>query len=300
MRARDLYIIRAIQREPTPERLRDFDPWDEEQAGIIEAALLTDGKYKRRVHPIDGGTRVLVKQQTDPDYIFRVWVEEMPYREAARRFGKRNNNQKKPSPFYRYKVGVQAEEEGMLAIKRALDAVGVMPTRGHSSYGGNGVAGDFSAIQAAERIINLWRRQHGEDEYEAASDHLIWTLTMTREAYPQHGDPGIADAHDGDIIQAVAYIGQNYPEIVGDEDAEQRVRHALTTWLRARTPLFVRGQMMRPENWRQALVKQTGSVGGSMSRGHQIGALIVTNHNSAARPKQRLMRVPRKTAGVPA
>ena len=279
MRARDLTIIREIQREPTPDRLRKFEPWDEAKVGILLASKITDGEFKGKVHPYDGGTRILFKQQNDPDYVFRVWVEETTYEEAARRFLYHNQLQMKPSAFFRYRVGLQAKEPVPIAIKKALDTVGLIPSKSHSTYG-NGVSGDFAALTAAERIIGNYTKAYGQDETDAASDHLAWVLTQTRIAYPQHGDPGAADAHDADLIQAISYIGLTYPQIVDNDEMEHSVRHATTTWLRKDTQLFKRGDLMRPTSWRLALLSAKGTGAGSSSRGIQMGTLIVTNHNA--------------------
>jgi hypothetical protein len=199
-----------------------------------------------------------------------------------------NQLSQKPSAFARYAVGIHANEEVALAIKDSLDTLNLAATPGVSSYGnGAGEPGQFAALAAAERIIKAGFKQTGT--FEGASEHLVWVLTLTRTAYPDHGGKGAADAHDHDIIQAVSWIGLAYPKVVGDDEIEANLRRALTTWLGKDDKLHYRGTLMRPSNWRVALANAgTGShVAGSQSRGQAIGGLIVRNYNREMRPQLR-------------
>lgn len=285
LRARDLHIIRAYQRKPSEERLRKFDPWEDAKVGIILVAQITDGTHKGRLHPYDGATRVLVKQRTEPDYVFPCYVTPMTGQEAAEAFLVFNQESVRPSAFNRYQVGIHAKKSAPLQIKRALDALELDASPGHSSYGGDGKRGEFAAFAAAERIVSTAFAR--SDSWPMAGAHFAWCLTLTRAAYPDHGSPGTPDAHDADIIQAASYLGLTYPAIVGDSDAEAHVRDAMTTWHGARSALLEEAQAMRPGHWRQLLAGASGNTGGSQSRGYQIGALIATNHNRVHKPQLR-------------
>src|SRR6187455_2736743 len=91
-KASELFVIPTIQRRATDDRLRKMArEWDTRKIGIIEVARITDGEYKGRLHPTDGGTRVLAQQlYGDPDFLFLFVIRDMTYAEAAQEFLWRN------------------------------------------------------------------------------------------------------------------------------------------------------------------------------------------------------------------
>ncbi len=288
--AKDLTVIAAIQRQPSPARVRQFqgEKWNEAKTGILQVARITDGEYKGRLHIVDGGTRWKAKMNDgDENYMFPCFVRDMTLEEAAKAFLAFNKDSQKPSAFARYMVGVRAGEPVALAMKRAFELVPVMPNASVSTFGdGNGTLGDFAAIAAAERIVTTAYKAEGD--WEKGSDLLAWSITTGRRAYPQFGHPGVAFGHDADIIQAIASIGMLNPLAVGDDERERNFAHAINTWLgqgERQTKLFKYGQTMEPSHWKVALVDATKNHGGSSSRGQALAKLIVTNHNRELKPQ---------------
>jgi hypothetical protein len=287
--AKELNVIKTIQREPTPARVRQFmgEKWDDHKTGILSVARIIEGEYKGRLHIVDGGTRWKAKMNDgDENYVFPCYVRDMTVEEAAQAFLAFNKDSMKPSAFARYAVGIRAGEKSALAMKRAFESVPVMPNQSVSSYGDNGNAGDFSAIAAAERIVTTAYKAEGD--WDKASDLLAWTISLGRRAYPQHGHTGAAHGHDADIIQAIARIAMLNSVVIDDDDREHNLAHAINTWLgtgERNTKLFKTGQRMEPPHWKVALVEATKSHGGSSSRGQQLAKLIVTNHNRKFKPQ---------------
>jgi hypothetical protein len=287
--AKQLTIIKAIQREPTSARVRQFqgERWNEHKTGILSVARITEGEYTGRLHIVDGGTRWRAKiNDGDENYVFPCYVRNMTLEEAAQAFLAFNKDSMKPSAFARYQVGVRAGEESALAMKRAFDAVPVNPSQSTSTFGDNNVAGDFSAIAAAERIVTTAYKADGD--WDKASDLLAWCIKIGRQAYPQHGYNGTAHGHDADIVQAIARIGMLNPLVINDEQRERNLARAINTWMgtgERNTKLFKTGQTMEPAHWKVALVEATKSHGGSSSRGQQLAKLLVTNHNRKLKPQ---------------
>lgn len=288
--AKDLTVIRAIQRQPSPARVRQFqgEKWNEAKTGILQLARISEGEYKGRLHIVDGGTRWQAKiNDGDENYLFPCYVKHMTLEEAAKAFLAFNKDSMKPSAFSRYVVGVRAGEPVALAMKRAFELVPVSPNPSVSTFGnGDGVPGDFAAIAAAERITTTAYKADGE--WDKASDLLTWTIKMGRDAYPQHGHPGTAYGHDADIIQAIASIGMQNPLVIGEDQRETNLAHGIHTWLgtgERNTKLFKHGQTMEPSHWKVALVDATKNHGGSSSRGQALAKLIVTNHNRELKPQ---------------
>lgn len=291
VKASELIVIESIQRTPTDDRIRRIGlAWDDEQVGTLQVARILDpGVWHDALHVYDGGTRLRsAVKYVDPDYPFECLIKPKTLVEAAEAFLVFNGLSQKPNAYSRFKVGVECGEPNALAIQVALAAVGVEATAGTSKYG-NGDPGLFAAFAAAERVVKTHFARHGS--YDDAAVHLAWCLSMTREAFPQHGLSGPAQAHDADAVQAVSYLGLTYGSIVGKAEAEARVRHAMTTWMGKSTKdtkLFANGEPMTPERWRVALVAQDkAKSGGSASRGYQIGGLIAQNHNRGLKPVLR-------------
>lgn len=285
-KASEINIIPTIQRKPTDDRLRkmalSFDP---RKIGIIELARITDGEYKGRLHPTDGGTRVeSQKQYGDPDYLFLCVVREMTYAEAAQEFLWRNGLSMKPSAFSKFAVGVRAGVPEALAVEKALRYLNLSGSPSSSTYG-NGDEGTFAAFAAAERIVLASYKVSGD--WDEASAHFQWALNTGREAYPQHGEKGTAVGHDADLIQAISVIGLLNPKVTEDTGPYTNLLHAITTWLgksESKQKLFKYGEPMRPEQWRVQTMSATKNTGGSSSRGSQMARQIVLNHRQAFSP----------------
>lgn len=286
--AKDLTVIAAIQRQPSPARVRQFqgEKWNEAKTGILSVARISEGEYKGRLHIVDGGTRWKAKMDDgDENYVFPCYVRDMTLEEAAQAFLAFNKDSMKPSAFARYRVGVRAGEDAALAMQRAFEKVPVVASQSMSTYGDNNDPGDFAAIAAGERIVLTAYKAEGD--WDKASDLLAWCITLGRKAYPQHGDPGTAHGHDADIIQAIARIGMLNPIVIGDSDREANLARAINSWFgtgERNTKLFKTNQRMEPSHWKVALVEATKSHGGSSSRGQQLAKLLVTNHNRKFKP----------------
>src|SRR6478672_4435622 len=149
--ARELFVIRAIQRKPTPARVRKLaTTWNDEMVDLLHVARITDGEYQGRLHITDGGTRWLAKMESgDEAYPFVCWVREMTYVEAAQRFLWLNGESQRPNAFARFAVGVRAGRPEALAIEKALEAHHLVGSPGGSTFGDEGVPGEFAAFAAA-------------------------------------------------------------------------------------------------------------------------------------------------------
>ena len=295
--ARELSVIRAIQRKPTPARVRKLATnWNDEMVDLLHVARITDGEYAGRLHITDGGTRWEAKMEAgDEDYPFVCWVREMTFVEAAQRFLWLNGESMRPNAFARFAVGVRAGRPEALAIKRALDALHLVGSPGSSTYGGDDEPGEFAAFAAAERIVK--KEYELTDDWDAASELLRWSIDMGRRAYPQHGDKATAIGHDADLVQSLAAIATLNPSLRGDEQKEHNLILGLTTWYyqsEVKTRLFEFGQPMRPEQWRVATFAATKNAGGSGSRGTQMARQIVLNHNQKHTPHLRAPAAPKR------
>jgi hypothetical protein len=295
--ARELFVIHAIQRTPTPSRVRKLaTTWNDEMVDLLHVARISDGEYKGRLHITDGGTRWAAKMLAgDEDYPFVCWLREMTFVEAAQRFLWLNGESQRPNAFARFAVGVRAGRQEALAVKGALDSLHLVGSPGSSTYGGDQDPGEFAAFAAAERIVK--KEYEATGDWDAASQLLRWSIDMGRRAYPQHGDPATAIGHDADLIQSLATIATLNPGLAGDDLKESNLIHGLTTWLgesEAKTKLFEPGQLMKPEQWRVATFAATKNAGGSGSRGTQMARQIVLNHNQKLTPHLKAPAAPKR------
>lgn len=290
--AKELTVIAAIQRQPSPARVRQFqgDKWNEAKTGILSVARIKDGEYTGRLHIVDGGTRWKAKMNDgDEHYMFPCYVKEMTLEGAAQAFLAFNKDSMKPSAFSRYMVGVRAGEPAALAVKAALEMIPLTPNPSASPYGDDGTPGDFAAFAAAERIV--LKTYAAEPDWDKASELLAWSIGIGRRAYPQHGQPGAAHGHDADMIQAIARIGADNPLVLGDDTREHNLARAINTWLGTgdlNTKLFKTGATMEPSHWKIELMRETKNHGGSSSRGQVLAKLLVRNHNRDMTPKLKL------------
>jgi hypothetical protein len=288
--AKDLSVITAIQRQPSPARVRQFqgERWNEAKTGILSVARIIEGEYAGRLHVVDGGTRWKAKIEEDENYIFPCYVREMTLEGAAQAFLAFNKDSMKPSAFARFAVGVRAGEPAALAVKAALESIPLNPNPSVSNFGDETASspGEFAAFAAAERIVQKSYATNGD--WDTASELLAWSIRMGRRAYPQHGVPGAAFGHDADIIQAIARIGMENPLVLGDDQRERNLARGINTWTgtgERLTKLFKTGSAMEPSHWKIELMNETKSHGGSASRGHVLARLIVRNHNRDMTPR---------------
>ncbi len=289
MPAKELVVLKTIQREPSAARVRQFqgEKWDESKTGILQVARITDGEYKGQLHIVDGGTRWKAKMEDDDvNYMFPCYVRDMSYTDAAKAFLAYNKDSMKPSAFAKYAVGVRAGEPAPLAVKKALESIPLTPSQSGSSFGDQGKQGEFAAFAAADRIVQ--RAYAADPDWDKAAEILAWSIQMGRRAYPQNGQPGAAHGHDADTIQAIAKIGMANPLVVGDSEREKNLVGSINTWL-GNTPrlqkLFKYQSKMEPSHWKVELMNVTKNHGGSSSRGNVLADLIVKNHNRKYSPK---------------
>jgi hypothetical protein len=264
----DLTVVEEIQRVPKDSRIKTLgrNGWQQKKQGILLVAKITDGEHAGAYHVYDGGTRYRLGLQTvGESYVMPCWVEDMTLAEAAEKFDIFNSESKKPSPFDHYKVGVAYGEPHQTAIKRALDALGLVGAE-TSSYG-NGRPGEVAALVACKNVALGGYRASKDlpepDRWQAASDRLVEVLEILRDAYTT------ADAHDGDMIQAVARVrAQNG---VMSEDTRSHFVETISELTSAK--------------WRslaQSVQEASGSQGGSQSRANFIATLLATEHNKTA------------------
>jgi hypothetical protein len=264
----DLTVLEDIQRVPKDSRIRTLgrNGWQPKKQGILLVAKITDAEHAGKLHIYDGGTRYRLGLQTvGPDYVMPCWVEDMTLAEAAEKFDIFNSESKKPSPFDHYKVGVAYGEPHQTAIKRALDTLGLVGAES-SSYG-NGVPGEVAALVACKNVVVGGYRERKDlpdpARWEAGTDRLIEVLQILREAYTT------AEAHDADMIQAVARIrAQN--GVMSDDTQEHLIKTigglTAATW----------------RSMAQNVQEASGSQGGSQSRANFIATLLATEHNKTA------------------
>lgn len=279
--AKDLMVIKPIQRRPTEQRVRKLsEEWDDSKVGILQVAKITDGEYKGKLHIYDGGTRWKAKMDYGGElYPFACWVRSMTVAEAAQKFLDENSLSQKPSAFARYSVGVRAGKESALAVQKSLGKLKI-----EASDTKENSPNIFTALAAAERIVT---RQFGEaGDWHVASDVLAWCLDMARRAYPLVADHPYY-GHDADLLQGLFAIQLNNPDIPHDTEKEANLLHSTTTWLGKgglKERLYHYGDIMTPSHWRVVVIDATKQGGGSSSRGYQMGRQIALNYNQKLKP----------------
>jgi hypothetical protein len=273
----DLTVLDPIQRVPKDSRIKTLgrNGWQPKKQGILLVARITDGEHAGTLHICDGGTRWRLGIATvGPAYVMPCWVEDLTYAEAAEKFDIFTSESKKPTPFDHYKVGVAYGEPSQVAIKAALDRLGLVGAE-TSSYG-NGVPGEVAALVACKTVIvGAYRDAKAlpeADRWAAGTDRLVEVLGILRDAYDT------SEAHDADMLQAVARVrAQN-----GVMPIEAR-EHFVKT---------ISG--LTAQQWRsmaQNVQDASGSQGGSQSRANFIATLLATEHNRTA-PKNAALTTP--------
>lgn len=265
----DLNVIEHIQRVPKESRVKSLakNGWQPKKQGILLVAKITDGDHAGTLHVYDGGTRLRVGLRTaGEDYPIPCWVEDLSEAEAAEKFDIFNSESKKPSAYDHYKVGVAYGEPYQMAIKHALDSLGLVG--GETSSYGNGEPGRVAALVACKRVVDGAYKSHrdlGEDpqRWTLASERLEVILSILRDAYTNE------DAHDADMIQAVARLRTQHGRF------SQKTRRHLINTIGSATAA----------RWRslaQSNIERSGSQGGSVSRANFIATLLATEHNRSA------------------
>jgi hypothetical protein len=271
----DLAVLEHIQRIPRDSRIKALARlgWQLKKQGILLVAKITDGEFAGVLHIYDGGTRYrLAKITVGDDHVMPCWVEDMTEAEAAEKFDIFNSESKKPSAYDHYKVGIAYHEPTQTAIKRALDVLGLVGADGRSSYG-NGEPGEVAALVACKTVVKGGYKDAKDlpeqQRWEAASDRLVEILETLRDAY------STSDAHDGDMLQAVARV-RALNGAFSDETRAHLVK--------------VLGELTAKQ-WRamaQNVQEASGSQGGSQSRSNFIATLVATEHNRSAPTEAKL------------
>lgn len=271
----DVTVLEHIQRVPKQSRVKALGRygWQTKKQGILLVALITDGDNAGTYHVYDGGTRWRLAQETvGPDYVMPCWVEEMTEAEAAEKFDIFNSESKKPTAYDHYKVGIAYGEPHQVAIKRALDSLGL--EGGETSSYGNGEPGVVAALAACKRIIQGVYKSAKEidddqERWDLGSDRLAEVLSIMRDAYTDD------TAHDADMMQAVARLRAQH----GDLSPEVR-RHLVNTIGAATVTMW--------RSMAQNVQEASGSQGGSVSRSNFIATLLATEHNKTASAAAKL------------
>lgn len=206
------------------------------------------------------------------DYVMPCWVEEMSEAEAAEKFDIFNSESKKPTAYDHYKVGIAYGEPYQVAIKRALDELGLVG--GETSSYGNGEPGVVAALAACKRVVEgayKGARDAGNDDlrWQLASDRLSEVLGVMRDAYTDDS------AHDADMLQAVARLRAQHGEF------GPAVRRHLVNTIGSTTVSMWRSLAQRVQD-------QTGSQGGSSSRANFIAQILASEHNKTAASDAKL------------
>lgn len=278
----DLSVLEHIQRVPRESRVKAMakNGWQEKKQGILLVAKILDGDHAGTLHVYDGGTRWRVGMRTVGEaHAIPCWVEDMSEAEAAEKFDIFNSESKKPTAYDHYKVGIAYGEPHQIAIKGALDSLGLLGAE-TSSYG-NGEPGQVAALASCKRVVDGAFKEHKhledlEKRWHQASERLAKVLGILRDAYTDD------TAHDADMIQAVARLRTQHGELAPG------VRRHLVNTIGSHTV----------GEWRDLAtrnIENSGSQGGSASRANFIATLLVTEHNSSAPDGAKLLTALSKT-----
>jgi hypothetical protein len=160
-----------------------------------------------------------------------------------------------------------------------LDTLGLVGAE-TSSYG-NGLPGEVAALVACKTVVLGGYRERKDlpdpERWDAGSDRLVEVLEILREAY------ATADAHDADMIQAVARVRAQNGVMSG----------------KARSHFITTMSGLSAAQWRsmaQNVQEASGSQGGSQSRANFIATLLATEHNKTA-PKVAMLTTPASKIG---
>lgn len=279
---KDLTVLYHIQRVPKDAAIRKLRrEWEDDKAGVLLVALLTDGASKGALHVYDGGTRWMAKG-SEPTYRFYCFIKPMTEQDAARATWTFNNEQRRHSAYQSHLVGVAAEFPLSLSLKNVLDRVGLEPWERSSTRE------RFAAIKAGERILKdtyaktfahkggtlLYPKDTTDDErWDIAIERLLGIIHLMREAYSD------ATAHDGDMIQAVAALWS----LNADKLEQSAVRERLIGTLSERTVAYFRIKAQEEHQ----------TYGGSESRGKTMARIVGREFNWNLRDQSMALVRPR-------
>ncbi len=273
-RVGDLEVLEHIQRVPKESRIKTMgrNGWQPKKQGIMLVAKISDGDHAGTLHIYDGGTRHKLALVTiGEDYELPCWVEDLTEAEAAEKFDIFNSESKKPTPFDHYKVGIAYGEPHQVAIKKALDQLGLVG--GETASYGNGEPGVVGALGACKKVVTGSYKSDRElpegVRWDRASGRLAEILSILRDAYTDE------TAHDADMIQAVARLRAQHGEF------SDKTRGHLVKVIGSNTVAQWRSMA-------QTVQEASGSQGGSSSRANFIATLLATHHNGSAKAGAKL------------
>ena len=262
--AHELTVLKHLQRDPAPATLRKLKNWDDAKVGLLLVARITTGRHKGRLHVYDGGARLAHMLKNNPNYVFACWVRDMTEEEAADNFLSFHDSQK-PNAFDNYKVSVRAGDESALAVKKALDRVGLQADPHRSQYPQNGSKGYFNAFAAARTIVRDAHKQ--SDDWEHAAQILALSLELYADAYP------LESRYTANMTRAIARIILQNPRLHEDDELWMRLAHTI-------------GARDIGE-WDVMVFETKKNMPGSAHRGTVLAGLVKAHHN-AGRPPKRL------------
>jgi len=269
---KELNVYSNIQRQAPAQRIKEIaGNWDEDRAGILLVALLTDGAHEGTYHVYDGGTRKQAAEMANgPDYEMPCWIREMTEQEAADQFLIFNKESKQPGQYDLYRIGLEADRPLMLAVQSAFNVHKLVGGTGTPTYGTPQEPGKVSALAKCMQIIGHW--VDSGKSYQEASKMLSAILRVGRMAYPDS-----KDAHHGDLLQAIHRL-----YFVNETKLKQKAN---------RDRLVERLQRNTLMGW-QAKVNQVKATGGSDSRGNYLAYFIGSEYNKRW-PEQKKLMIPR-------
>ena len=280
MPVKRLRVFYDIQREPTPQRLKELEAkWEDERAGVFLVAKLSDGPHAGEFHITNGGTRFsTIEAKYDEDFdniVVPCHIAAMTMEEAAIEFLSENKDAKSPHFYYQYIVGLRAGEPVMLAIQGALNRLNIEAGK-YSNYG-NGTPGVMASLKACERIIDLHVKSG--DTHAAAEAKLADVIARCREAYP--GDKA---AHNADLIQAVNRLVTLNPILLNTGKGRARLISTL-----AKSSVAA---------W-NAQATNARKFGGSESRGTYMAYYIGQEYNKRMGKSKKLVTPKFEAVAVP-
>ena len=226
----------------------------------MTVARLSDGEHAGKLHIVDGGTRWLAQMRHggpegtgDPEYVFTCTVQVMTEKEAAGAFMSHNDLSQKPSAYFKYKVGLRAEEPNALAIKAGVDLAGVTISESPGNR-------QFAAVAAAARIVEENAKL---GTYEDAGEALGHVLDLTIQTYGADQSA----SYDADLIQAYDRLIRLHGPSGTNRLREDRL---------VQTTSRIDVQSLRA----QATMLRSANSGGSVSRSNSFAKILADRYNS--------------------
>lgn len=279
----------VLQRKESDTRIQTLaSDWDDELVGVIYVAELTDGPEAGRLVVEDGLCRVRAKMDTgvegiepDPEYTFDAAMVKKTVQEVAHRFIGFNKGRKAVPKLDEYRVALSAQADWALAVKRALDAHGLVADR-FPRYP-NGSRGTMAAIASCEAAVTKAAGREGD--WELGATHLELVLRATLASFRPHGMVERDDIYalNGDLIKAVsALVLRNAEKFYGSKASQFYTRlvetlqsHSSTDWISTSTMLST----------------SRGAIPGSGGRPAYLEALIADRFNRRLRDPERRVTI---------